>query len=68
MQKKCRDMPLLWIEHSTSRNRIDDTGTRSELQSGALPGELKRLIPWWADRICITSSKAYSVATSFHRA
>jgi hypothetical protein len=46
----------------------DDTGTRSELQSGALPGELKRLIPWWADRICSTSSKAYSVATSFHRA
>jgi hypothetical protein len=34
-------MPLLWIEHSTSRNRIE-CGTRSELQSGALPGELKR--------------------------
>ena len=41
-QKRQKKLPLLWIEHSTSRNRLLG-GTRSELQSGALPGELKRL-------------------------
>jgi hypothetical protein len=42
--RKKKKMPLLWIEPSTSRNRIG-CGTRSELQSGALPGELKRRRP-----------------------
>jgi hypothetical protein len=42
-EQKQKVLPLLWIEHSTSRNRIG-CGTRSELQSGALPGELKRRI------------------------
>jgi hypothetical protein len=41
--RKQKQLPLLWIEHSTSRIRISYTMTRSELQSGALPGELKRL-------------------------
>ena len=40
--KKVKVMPLLWIEHSTSRNRMCMRDS-SELQSGALPGELKRL-------------------------
>ena len=40
--KMTKGMPLLWIEHSTSRNRMCMRDS-SELQSGALPGELKRL-------------------------
>ena len=63
-QKKHGDVPLLWIEHSTSRNRIDDTGTRSELQSGALPGELKRLFPWQQCQKCNTNSTTIGMPTS----